>query len=141
MVEITDEPIDEQRVLSQAKSTLAGAVVLFLGTTREFTGEKKTVHLEYECYREMALKEMQALADSAHEKWELQNCVIVHRVGEVPLGETSVAIAASSAHRPESFAAGKWLIDTLKEKIPIWKKENWSDGTKEWVHPGLENDE
>ena len=141
MIEITARPIDEAAVLASVKSDQAGAVVLFLGTTREFTavGEanKQTVRLEYECYRDMALKELHALAADALERWSLVGLAIVHRTGAVPLGETSVAIAVSSCHRPDAFAAGRWLIDTLKERVPIWKKENWADGTRDWVHPGL----
>ena len=70
-------------------------------------------------------------------RWPLVECAIVHRLGHVELGEASVAIAVSSAHRDVAFAAGKWLIDTLKVVVPIWKKENWADGTTEWVHPGF----
>lgn len=141
MIEITEHPIDEASVLASVKSDQAGAVVLFLGTTREFTAvgksNKQTVRLEYECYREMALKEIEALAAEARQRWSLIKLAIVHRIGEVPLGETSVAIAVSSGHRPAAFDAGRWLIDTLKEQVPIWKKENWADGTQDWVHPGL----
>jgi molybdopterin synthase catalytic subunit len=85
----------------------------------------------------MALKEIEALAAEARQRWSLVEVAIAHRIGQVPLGETSVAIAVSSGHRPEAFAAGRWLIDTLKERVPIWKKENWADGTQDWVHPGL----
>ena len=141
MIDITEHPVDEAAVLASVKSDQAGAVVLFLGTTREFTAvgqsNKQTVRLEYECYREMALREIKALAAEARQRWSLVEVAIAHRIGEVPLGETSVAIAVSSGHRPAAFAAGRWLIDTLKERVPIWKKENWADGTKDWVHPGL----
>jgi len=74
----------------------------------------------------------------AHQRWPLVETAIVHRVGHLGLGEASVAIGVSSAHRQDAFAAGQWLIDTLKEVVPIWKQENWADGTTEWVHPGLE---
>ena len=145
MIEITEQLIDEAAVLASVKSDQCGAVVLFLGTTREFTelgnSHKQTVHLEYDCYRDMALKELNALAAEAQQRWSLVKLAIVHRVGEVPLGETSVAIAVSSGHRPEAFAAGRWLIDTLKERVPIWKKENWADGTQDWVHPGMTAEE
>ena len=136
MITIVRDPIDHDAVLRAVSSHQAGAVLLFLGTTRQFTGEKETTALDYDCYEEMALKQMTRLAEQAKEKWQLQGVAMMHRVGHPELGEASVAIAVSSAHREAAFDAGKWLIDTLKEVVPIWKKENWSDGTTEWVHHG-----
>ena len=139
MINITEQQIDEAKLLAEVKTDQAGAVVLFLGTTRVFTDvdgtQKQTARLEYECYREMALKELEQLEATAREKWSIVCLSIMHRIGEVPLGETSVAIAVSSRHRSESFEAGRWLIDTLKGRVPIWKKENWADGSTDWVHP------
>lgn len=140
MIELTASPIDVPAVLARAGSPRAGAVVLFLGTTREFTAGRQTVRLAYECYPEMARRKLAELEAEARTRWQLIECVVVHRLGEVPVGETSVAIAVSSAHRGDAFAAGQWLIDTLKEVVPIWKEENWADGTREWVHPGLNAD-
>lgn len=137
MIRITDEVIDTTAVLGQVSSSRAGAVVLFLGTTREFTNGRRTESLDYECYGEMAAKKMSELETEARRRWPIIECAIVHRVGHLELGEASVAIAVSSPHRRDAFEAGQWLIDTLKEMVPIWKKENWSDGTTEWVHPGL----
>ena len=136
MVELIQKEIDTSALLNQVRSSRAGAVVLFLGTTREFTGNRQTASLDYECYPEMALRKMQELEQQARQRWPLVECAIVHRVGHLEIGEASVAIAVSSAHRQVAFEAGKWLIDTLKEVVPIWKKENWADGTTEWVHPG-----
>jgi molybdopterin synthase catalytic subunit len=138
MIQLTSEPIDVQEVLDRASSTQAGAVVLFLGTTREFTRGRQTLSLNYECYAEMAEKKLVELDEEAHQRWSLVETVIVHRVGLLGLGEASVAIAVSSAHRKNAFQAGEWLIDRLKEVVPIWKRENWADGTTEWVHPGVE---
>jgi molybdopterin synthase catalytic subunit len=137
MVSLTNEPIDATAVLERVASHHAGAVVLFLGTTREFTRERRTESLDYECYPAMAEKRMSELEAEAREKWPIVECAIVHRVGHLGLGEASVAIAVSSPHRRDAFEAGQWLIDRLKEVVPIWKKENWADGTSEWVHPGL----
>ena len=137
MIELTYNRIDETAVMERARSPQAGAIVLFLGTTREFTQERQTVALEHECYAEMAEKKLRELEAQAREKWPLVECVIVHRLGLVPLADTSVAIAVSSPHRKAALAAGAWLIDTLKEIVPIWKKEQWADGTSEWVHPGI----
>ncbi|MBC8351781.1 MAG: molybdenum cofactor biosynthesis protein MoaE [Planctomycetes bacterium] len=138
MIKLTEKPIDTQEVLRQVSSTQAGAVVLFLGTTREFTDGRQTLSLNYECYANMAKKQLTELDAEAHERWPLVATAIVHRIGQLQLGEASVAIGVSSAHREDAFEAGKWLIDTLKEVVPIWKQENWADGTTEWVHPMIE---
>jgi molybdopterin synthase catalytic subunit len=138
MIRLTEREIDTSRVLRDAKSPEAGAVVLFLGAARRITGGKVTEALEYECYPEMAEKKLAELEDEARGKWALQECVIVHRLGRLEIGEVSVAIAVSSAHRQGAFDAGRWLIDRIKEVVPIWKRECWADGTEEWVHPGLD---
>ncbi len=136
MIEITHDEIDTGALLRAVESNLAGAAVLFLGTTREMTGDRRTRSLVYEAYEAMAHKKMTQLAEEATRRWSLTGCAIVHRLGELGLREASVAIAVSSPHRQVAFEAGKWLIDTLKEVVPIWKQENWADGTCEWVHPG-----
>lgn len=137
MVELTSNPIDTQQVLATASSPRAGAVVLFLGTTREMTGDRRTASLDYDCYAEMAQHKLEELETAARLRWPIIGCSIVHRLGHLEIGEASVAIAVSSAHRKAAFEAGEWLIDTLKEVVPIWKKENWADGRSEWVHPGV----
>lgn len=137
MIELTHDEIDSAKVLESVQSNDAGAVVLFLGTTREFTHGKQTRSLDYECYPEMAEKKLSELEDQARRRWPIVECAIVHRLGHLELGEASIAIALSSPHRQDAFEAGKWLIDTIKEVVPIWKKENWADGTSDWVHPGL----
>lgn len=137
MVTITNDAIEIASVLDNVRSLRAGAVVLFLGTAREWTGERRTEVLEYECYGEMAERKLAELEAEAGRRWPLTGCALVHRVGPVPLGEASVAVAVSSPHREEAFAAGKWLIDTLKQVVPIWKKEHWADGTSQWIHPGV----
>ncbi len=114
-----------------------GAVVLFMGTVREMTGDRQTVALDYEAYPEMAKKTLQQLISEAREQWPVHSVAIEHRVGHLSLGEISVAIAVSSPHRPQAFEAGRFLIDRLKQIVPIWKKENWSDGTTEWEHPEI----
>ena len=138
MIRLTESPIDAAEVVESVRSPAAGAVVLFLGTAREITGTKRTASLEYECYGEMAQAKLAELEHEARERWTLVDCAVVHRLGHLETGETSVAIAVSSAHRQASFEAGKWLIDRIKEVVPIWKKENWADGSSEWVHPGLD---
>jgi molybdopterin synthase catalytic subunit len=135
MVNLTREPIDTSALLAAASQPAAGAVVLFLGTTRELTAGRQTVTLDYEAYDEMAEKQLASLEAEARRRWPLVECTIVHRLGRVPLAEASVAIVVSTPHRADAFAAGEWLIDTLKRDVPIWKQERWADGTSEWVHP------
>src|SRR4051794_27768641 len=136
MIQLTNDPIDTAEIADRARNPSAGAIVLFLGTTREFTGERKTVTLSYEAYREMAERRLAELEAEARRRWPVIECIIVHRLGVVPLTESSVAIAVSTPHRADAFAAGQWLIDSLKADVPIWKREQWSDGTADWVHPG-----
>jgi molybdopterin synthase catalytic subunit len=137
MISLTDQSIDTNAMLQRATSPAAGAIVLFLGTTRQLTEGRQTVALDYEAYREMAEQKLAELEAAARERWPLVECLIEHRLGRVPAGEVSVAIAVSAPHRREAFAAGQWLIDTLKQEVPIWKREQWADGTAEWVHPGI----
>ena len=141
MIRITDQAIDVDEVLCCVRSHQAGAVVLFLGTTREFTRGRHSVSLDYECYPEMAEAELQKLESEARRRWTLVEVGIVHRVGHLELGEISVVIAVSSAHREAAFQAGQWLIDTIKQVVPIWKKENYADGTAQWVHAGAERED
>lgn len=135
MIKIVSNKIDTDQVLQSVHSNLSGASLLFVGTTRQFTGDKETEHLEYECYESMALKKMEELRLHAISNFELNACSIVHRIGPVNIGESSIAVAVSSAHRINAFEAGQWLVDTLKKVVPIWKRENWTDGSTEWVHP------
>ena len=136
MIEITAEPIDHAAVTDRVRSTLAGAVCTFLGTVREITGDRRTVALAYEAYAEMAEKKMAELEADARRRWPVIELALVHRVGDLEPGEVSVVVAVSCPHRQDSFEACRWLIDTLKEVVPIWKKEIWADGNEEWVHPG-----
>jgi molybdopterin synthase catalytic subunit len=139
MIQLTREPIDTAELLRRVGSPLAGAVVLFLGTVREVTGDRRTASLDYECYPEMAAGKLAELEAEARRRWPLVECGIVHRLGRMDLEEASVAVAVSTAHRQTAFEAAGWLIDTLKEVVPIWKKENWADGGSEWVHPGVDS--
>ena len=135
MIELTNQLIDSSALLAKASRPEAGAVVLFLGTTREMTDGRRTVTLDYEAYDEMAEKKLAELEAEARRRWPLLECLLVHRLGRVPIAEASVAIVVSTPHRADAFAAGEWLIDTLKRDVPIWKQEHWADGTSEWVHP------
>jgi molybdopterin synthase catalytic subunit len=138
MIEIIEAPIDHAALTERVRSNRAGAVCLFLGTVRELTGERRTASLDYEAYPVMAERKLAELEDEARRRWPVVEAAIVHRVGHLELGEVSVAIAVSTPHRKDAFEACQWLMDTIKQVVPIWKKEVWADGTEEWVHPGLE---
>jgi molybdopterin synthase catalytic subunit len=137
MIEICSSPIDHSTVTERVMSRQAGAVCTFLGTVRELTAERRTLSLDYETYPEMALKKLAELEAEARSRWPIIELAIVHRVGHLDLGEVSVVVAVSCPHRHQAFEACHWLIDTLKEVVPIWKREKWADGTEEWVHPGI----
>jgi molybdopterin synthase catalytic subunit len=137
MIQLTNEPIDAADLVRRAGHPNAGAVVLFLGTTRELTDGRQTVALNYEAYIEMAERRLADLEAQARRRWPVIECLLVHRLGRVQIGDSSVAIAVSTPHRADAFAAGQWLIDSLKRDVPIWKREQWADGTTEWVHPGM----
>ncbi len=141
MISLTTTPIDTAALLTAAHHPNAGAVVLFLGTTREITGGRQTVALDYEAYPEMAERRLAELETEARRRWPVIELSIVHRLGRVPIAEASVAIVVSTPHRADAFAAGQWLIDTLKKDVPIWKREQWTDGTREWIHPGIKEGE
>lgn len=137
-VALTPERIDTDKVISLVSGDVAcGAIATFLGTTRAETCDEHgaLVRLEYEAYNDMAEVQMQRLAQQATSQWSLGSVAMVHRTGSVPPGETSVAIAVAAAHRDEAFAACRWLIDTLKQDVPIWKKDVFADGYERWVQP------
>jgi len=137
VIELTQQPIDTETVLCTVRSPAAGAVVLFLGTVREITGDAHTHFLEYSAFPEMALAQLQQLEQEACALFPLIHVHLVHRTGRLDPGEVSVAVAVSSAHRAAAFTAGQWLIDNLKQRVPIWKKEHYADGRDEWQHPGM----
>ncbi|MFQ5947893.1 MAG: molybdenum cofactor biosynthesis protein MoaE [Acidimicrobiia bacterium] len=133
LINVTDAPIDSGALLERVRTPGAGAVVLFLGTVRDRSlGKGGITHLEYEAYREVVEDKIAAIVAEARAKWPLEVVAAVHRLGRLDVGEISVAIAVSSAHRSEAFEAGRYLIDELKARAPIWKKEHWPGGA-EWV--------
>jgi len=133
---LTQQVLNESEAFSQVKHVNAGGVVLFVGTVRELTGEKQTVHLEYEAYEELAYAQLQQLIDEAAKKWPLLGVAVHHRLGKLELGEAAVIVAVSTPHRQEAFEAAQYIMNEIKVKVPIWKKERWSDGTASWIHPG-----
>ena len=133
---ISENPLDVGVVYRQASSGSAGAVDVFIGTVRDVTKGKKVLRLEYEAYQSMAIKEMHKIASETLTKWPVRNIVIHHRVGTLEIGDPAVVIAVSTPHRHDSFDACRYVIDTLKQSVPIWKKEVFEDG-EVWVsaHP------
>ncbi len=127
-VQIVREPIHTERMLSQLKRGEDGAALVFEGIVRTQTRGRKTLYLDYEAYEEMALAQMESLAKEALRQFKIRDVALVHRLGRLEIGETSVLIAVASAHRAAAFDACRWLIDTLKRVVPIWKKEYFEDG-------------
>jgi molybdopterin synthase catalytic subunit len=127
-VEITDGVIPAAEIVAEIKAGSDGAVCVFDGIVRDNSRGRKTLHLDYEAYREMALEQMRALAGEAVVKFGVRDVTLVHRLGRLLVGETSVLVVVASAHRGAAFDACRWLIDTLKKTVPIWKKEQFVDG-------------
>ena len=134
MIVLTREPIDSSALLDAVRDPLCGAVVLFLGTVRELTGALRTVYLEYDAYGPMAEKKLREVAALAGERWPVHRVAIVHRLGKLDVGDIAVAVAVGTPHRAEAFAAAEFIMNRVKELVPIWKRENAPDGTAEWVH-------
>jgi molybdopterin converting factor subunit 1 len=128
IVALVNEPIDSASLAAEIKQGEDGAVVVFDGIVRNNTRGRRTLFLVYEAYEEMALRQMRTLAEEAIAVHGARQVALVHRLGRLEVGETSVLIAVSSAHRAQAFAASRWLIDTLKKTVPIWKKEHFEDG-------------
>jgi molybdopterin synthase catalytic subunit len=138
-IQLHEDPIDVGPVVEFVSAPGVGGIDVFIGTTRsETNGDgRQLVALDYEAYGPMALKQMRDLAVRARERWPaLARVVVLHRTGRVEVGRGSVIVAVSAPHRDEAFAACRWVIDTLKAEVPIWKRELWHDGTETWVHPG-----
>jgi molybdopterin synthase catalytic subunit len=136
VIQLTRQPIDTPQALHHVQSSQVGAVVMFLGTTREFTEGRRTAFLEYDAYCEMAERQLTELEQRARSRWPLIGCALVHRLGRVDLGDASVLVAVSTPHRRDAFEAAAWLMDQIKQEVPIWKQENWTEGGRAWIHPG-----
>jgi molybdopterin synthase catalytic subunit len=125
---IVRSAIDTAAVLEGIKQSSDGAAVVFEGVARDNTRGRRTLYLDYEAYEEMALKQLEGLAERALAQFQVRDVALVHRLGRLEIGETSVLIIVASAHRAAAFEACRWLIDTLKRTVPIWKKEYFEDG-------------
>jgi molybdopterin synthase catalytic subunit len=132
---LSDAPLSLDRVVDEVRSDEAGAIATFTGTTRVHSRERTVTHLDYEAYEGMAERVMAEIADGLQARYELCAVAIHHRIGRVGIGETSVVIAVSAAHRQAALAACKDAIDELKERVPLWKKEVY-EGGEEWIGRG-----
>ncbi len=133
MAELTHGPIDVAPLLAAAAQPACGAINLFLGTTRDHHDGRAVLKLAYEAHETMAREALSALERAACERFGLAHCRVVHRLGEVPVTEASVAVVVASGHRAEAFEASRWIMDELKRTVPIWKKEFFADGDARWV--------
>jgi len=128
IVELTRERIDAGKLVAAAKRGEDGAVVIFDGIVRNESRGRRTIHLDYEAYEVMAVRQMRELANQARGRFGVRQVTIVHRLGRLEIGETSILIVVASGHRSEAFEACRWLIDNIKKTVPIWKKETFADG-------------
>jgi molybdopterin synthase catalytic subunit len=136
MIYITENKININEVLDCVQDSGAGAIDVFIGTVRNKTSEKKVVRLEYEAYDKMAIKQMEEIVNQALSQWNILKYAVVHRKGILQIGEAAVIVAVATPHRQAAFEACKYIIDTIKDNVPIWKKEIYEDG-EIWVaaHP------
>lgn len=126
------EKIDLNAIIDNGASHSDGSDLIFIGKVRDISRGKAVTHIDYEIYNEMALKELNRIADEASQNYEINRIIIVHRYGRVLLGETSIVILVSSPHRDSSYQASRYIIDEIKKRVPIWKKEFYEDGS-EWI--------
>jgi molybdopterin synthase catalytic subunit len=129
---VTVDPLEPNEAIAAVADPGAGAIDVFLGVVRNSNKGREVAYLEYDAYPAMAEKLMEDLGRQAVEQFDLKDVALYHRTGRLEIGETSLLIAISSGHRAAAFAAGKWLVDEVKKRVPVWKKEVWSDG-EEWI--------
>lgn len=136
MIELDNKPLNVNKAIDHVSDGSVGGIDVFIGTVRDTTSGKKVVALEFEAYEKMAITEFEKIVAQANEQWSLHKTAILHALGRKEIGDYAVVIAVSSAHRDAAFAACRYIIDTLKKTVPIWKKEIFVDG-EVWVaaHP------
>ena len=132
---IVDGEIDLSGLIADVRSDGAGAVSVFIGTVRDHSEERSVVALEYQAYRSMAESELADIAREASERFQIASLVAEHRVGQLSVGDISVAIASAHAHRSAALECTRFVIEEIKKRVPIWKRERFVDGTSEWVDP------
>ena len=134
-VAIVERPLDPAALLREVESHASGASVLFVGTVREVNDGRAVTGIDYSAYSTMALRELEAIAAEAAERFGTTHVVVEHRLGTLGLGEASVAIAISHPRRGPAMDGARFVIEELKRRVPIWKREHYTDGTREWVDP------
>ncbi len=132
LIRVTDEVLRPEEAIAAVESPAAGAINLFLGVVRDNNLGRRVSHLVYDAYPAMAEKTMREIAEEAKARFELEECAVLHRTGRLAIGETSLLIAVSCGHRAASFEGGHWLVNEIKKRVPVWKKEVWEDG-EEWI--------
>lgn len=132
---IVDREIDPSGLIAEVRSDSAGAVSVFIGTVRDCSDGRTVVRLEYEAYRAMADSEFSLIVQEAAARYDVTSIVAEHRIGELGVGDVSVAIAASHAHRTAAIECAQFVIEEIKKRVPIWKREHFADGTRDWVDP------
>jgi molybdopterin converting factor subunit 1 len=133
LFEITKEPLDPQRAAGAVRQDESGAVVLFSGVARNHSEGRRVLALVYDAYPEMAARKLREVAEEVRARWPISGIAIHHRIGRLEIGEASLLVAVSSAHRQEAFEACQYAVDRVKQTVPIWKKEIWEDGEGAWV--------
>jgi molybdopterin synthase catalytic subunit len=134
-VAVVDRGIDPGALLRELSSPAHGAVVLFLGTVRDINGGKPVSGIDYSAYHAMAVAELQRIGAEAARLFEGLTLVVEHRIGTLEVGDVSVGIATGHAHRAAAYDANRFVIEELKRRLPVWKREHYTDGTREWVGP------
>jgi len=133
---LVDDPIDVAALLAEVAQHANGATVLFLGTVRDVNDGRSVSGIEYSAYRSMAERELATIVREASQRFGTRDIVVEHRLGELALGECSVAVAAAHPRRAAAFDAARYVVEELKRRVPIWKLEHYTDGTREWVNAG-----
>lgn len=132
---IVQRPIDAQGLVAEVARAANGATILFLGTVRDVNDGRAVSGIEYAAYESMAARELDAIAREASSRFGTNDIVVEHRIGHLGLGDVSVAIAVAHPHRTDAYDASRYVIEALKRRVPIWKREEYVDGTREWVDP------
>lgn len=132
LIRVTTDELRSDEAAAAVRSDAAGAINLFLGVVRNNNLGRTVDYLEYDAYPSMAEKVMREIAHEAKERFGLEECAVLHRTGKLAIGETSLLIAVGSAHRAAGFEGGHWLVDEIKKRVPVWKKEVWADG-ESWI--------
>jgi len=138
---IVMRPLDPGALLTEVSAPANGAAVLFVGTVRDINDDRAVTALDYKAYTPMAARELEAILREAESRWDGVTVVCEHRTGELSLGDASVVIAAAHPHRAAAFDAARYVIEELKKRVPIWKREHYADGDLEWVDNGAQRAE